>query len=481
MDFLYLAIGLVLGAVVIFFYSKSKKEAVIADTTELDNLRQQNQTLQNDLTRSQERACQLAIQYEEHKLQASSQQEQYKKEATTQLEQYKVELNTNRQQVLELSTQLTGRETDLTNLRQRLEEQKQEVEQLQQKFTTEFKNIANEILEDKSRRFTEQNKTNISEILNPLQEKIKEFERKVDDTHKASLVTSTELQSQLKTLHDLNKTMSKEAENLTKALKGDNKAQGGWGEMVLQTILELSGLTKDREYFMQNSFTLADGKRYQPDVIIRLPEGKSVIIDSKVSLLDYERCVSTDNEEERSSSLVAHVRSIRNHVKGLSDKSYQNIPELEGLDFVLMFIPIEPAFSIAMQKDSALYQEAWDKKILLTSPYTLMATLRTIANIWRQENQNKNAIEIARQSGALYDKFVGLSENLLKIGVRINDSKKEYDEAMKKLSEGDGNLIRKVEQLKVMGAKATKAINPALLDRAGVEKELPVGSEEVIV
>jgi len=465
MDILFLAIGLVLGAVVIFFYFKTKQQAPV-DTTELDNLRQQNQTLQNDLSRSQERASQLGTQYEQYKLEVATQQDLYKQE-----------LNTSRQQVLELSNQLTARETDLTNLRQRLDEQKQEVEQLQQKFAIEFKNIANEILEDKSRRFTEQNKTNISEILNPLQEKIKEFERKVDDTHKQSIVTSAELRNELKMLHDLNKTMSKEAENLTKALKGDNKTQGNWGEMILEKVLERSGLMKDREYFIQNSYTTEDGKRYQPDVIVKLPEGRNVVVDSKVSLVDYERCGAAETDDDRVLFLKAHINSLRSHIKGLSEKQYQSIYELSGLDFVLLFIPIEPAFSIAIQQDGELYTYALDRNIVLVTPSTLLATLKTIANIWRQDNQNKNALEIAQQSGALYDKFVGLAESLVKVGKKIDESKNEYVDAMGKLTLGKGNLIGRVERLKEMGAKTTKAIPQGLLDRAGVEKELAVGED----
>ncbi len=454
MDFLFLAIGLVLGAAVIFLYSKTKKDEPI-DNAELDNLRQQNQTLQNNLSRSEERASQLTIQQEE----------------------YKHELQTSRKQVLELSNQLTASETDLINLRQRLDEQKAEVEQLQQKFAIEFKNIANEILEDKSRRFTEQNKTNIGELLNPLQEKIKEFERKVDDTHKASIITSAELRNELKMLHDLNKTMTKETENLTKALKGDNKAQGNWGEMILEKVLERSGLVKDREYFIQNSYTTEDGKRYQPDVIVKLPEGRNVVVDSKVSLVDYERCGAAETDDDRVVYLKAHINSLRSHIKGLSEKQYQNIYELSGLDFVLLFIPIEPAFSIAMQQDGELYSFALDRNIVLVTPTTLLATLKTIANIWRHDNQNKNALEIAQQSGALYDKFVGLADNLIKVGKKIDESKAEYTDAMGKLIEGRGNLVGRVERLKEMGAKATKTLPQGLLDRAGVDGQLSDGGE----
>lgn len=454
MDFLFLAIGLVLGALVIFLYSKTQKDSP-ADNTELDNLRQQNQKLQNNLSRSEERANQLAVQQEE----------------------YKHELQASRKQVLELSNQLTASETELINLQNRLKEQKAEVEQLQQKFAIEFKNIANEILEDKSRRFTETNKTNIGEILTPLQEKIKEFERKVEDTHKASIETSAGLRNELEMLHKLNKTMAQETENLTKALKGDNKTQGNWGEMILEKVLERSGLVKDREYFIQTSYTTEDGKRYQPDVIVKLPEGRNVVVDSKVSLIDYERCTAADTDDERVVYLKAHINSLRNHIKGLSEKQYQNIYELSGLDFVLLFIPIEPAFSIALQQDGELYSYALDRNIVLVTPTTLLATLKTIANIWRHDNQNKNALEIAQQSGALYDKFVGLANSLVNVGKKIDASKAEYEDSMKKLYEGKGNLISRIERIKDMGAKTSNSIPQALLDRAGVERGLPEGED----
>jgi DNA recombination protein RmuC len=271
--------------------------------------------------------------------------------------------------------------------------------------------------------------------------------------------------------------MTKETENLTKALKGDNKAQGNWGEMILEKVLERSGLVKDREYFIQTSYTTENGKRYQPDVIVKLPEGRNVVVDSKVSLIDYERCGAAENDDDRIIYLKAHINSLRSHIKGLSEKQYQNIYELSGLDFVLLFIPIEPAFSIAVQQDSELYTYALDRNIVLVTPSTLLATLKTIANIWRHDNQNKNALEIAQQSGALYDKFVGLADSLIKVGKKIDESKSEYVDAMGKLTEGKGNIIGRVERLKEMGAKTTKSLPQGLLDRAGVEKELTAGEE----
>jgi len=258
--------------------------------------------------------------------------------------------------------------------------------------------------------------------------------------------------------------MSKDATNLTNALKGQTKTQGNWGEFILETILEKSGLVKGREYTVQESLTTHEGKRFQPDIIIKLPEGKTLIIDSKVSLNAYERFVSSEDERDRAANIKEHIASIRNHIKNLSSKNYQNLYDTKSLDFVLMFLPIEPALSLAIQNDMNLFNEAFEKNIVIVSPSTLLATLRTIASIWRQEHQNKNALDIARQSGALYDKFVGLLDDLKNIGDKIKATQNSYEDAMKKLSTGRGNLIGSVEKIKSLGAKTTKALPQNLLD-----------------
>lgn len=364
-----------------------------------------------------------------------------------------------------LNTKLAQRNTEFLNLQQRTTEQKEELEQLQQKFTKEFENLANKILEEKSEKFTHQNKENIKNILQPLEEKIKTFEKKVEDTQKESISMHSALKEQLLGLKDLNLKMSQEANNLTKALKGDNKTQGNWGELVLERVLEKSGLDKDREYFVQQSFTREDGSRVMPDVVVYLPDNKKMIIDSKVSLVDYERYVNTEDDEQEQ-HLKAHVNSIKKHVEQLSAKNYQDLYDIESPDFVLLFIPIEPAFAIALNQDNTLYNKAFEKNIVIVTPTTLLATLRTIDTMWNNEKQQRNALEIARQAGALYDKFEGLVKDLTGVGKKIDDAKKDYSAAMNKLVEGRGNLITSVEKLKKMGAKAKKTLPEAIIKRA---------------
>lgn len=360
----------------------------------------------------------------------------------------------------------TRLETEFKNTTEKLESNKTEVEKLQEKFANDFEVLANKILEEKSSKFTQQNKENLKIILNPLQEKIKVFEDKVDQTHKVSIDYHAALRQQIIGLKELNQQMSKETLNLTKALKGDNKIQGNWGELVLERVLEKSGLEKDREYFVQKSFTNNEGKRVLPDVVIHLPDNKKMIVDSKVSLTAYEQFVNEDDETLKTQFLKDHVASLNRHVMQLSEKKYEDIYKIDSPDFVLLFIPIEPAFAVAINTDNHLYNKAFEKNIVIVTPSTLLATLRTIDSMWNNEKQQKNAIEIARQAGALYDKFQGLLSDLMNIGKRIDDSKKEYSNAMNKLFDGRGNLINSVEKLKKMGAKAKKAIPENIIDRA---------------
>ncbi|SHN07749.1 DNA recombination protein RmuC [Polaribacter sp. KT 15] len=376
------------------------------------------------------------------------------------------ELKNNQQEKEKLLTITSKQEFEIENLQLKLKENKTEVENLQQKFTKEFENLANKILDEKSNKFTVQNKENIQNILNPLQEKIKGFEDKVEKTHKESIDYHAALRQQILGLKELNLQMSKETINLTKALKGDNKVQGNWGELVLERVLEKSGLEKDREYFVQQSFTNDDGKRVLPDVVIHLPNNKKMIIDSKVSLVAYEQYVNEEDESLRQTFLKEHVNSLKRHITQLSDKKYEDIYKIASPDFVLLFIPIEPAFAIALNEDTHLYNKAFDKNIVIVTPSTLLATLRTIDTMWNNEKQQRNALEIARQAGALYDKFEGLLNDLIGIGKKIDDSKKEYSNAMNKLVDGRGNLIKSVQKLKEMGAKAKKSIPENLLERS---------------
>ncbi|MCW8806303.1 MAG: DNA recombination protein RmuC, partial [Ignavibacteriaceae bacterium] len=336
----------------------------------------------------------------------------------------------------------------------------------------EFENLANRIFDDKTKRFSEQSKTNLAEILNPLKERISEFQNKVEETNKESIKGNASLREQLSMLKDMNQQITLEAKNLTEALKGQSKTQGNWGEFILENILEKSGLVKGREYVVQESITAESGRRFQPDVIIKLPENKSIIIDSKVSLISYERFVSSEDEHEKQLALREHINSIRSHTKNLSSKNYQNLYKLDSLDFVLMFMPIEPAFALAVQNDPSIFNDAFEQNIVIVSPSTLLATLHTISSIWRQEKQNKNALEIAKQSGDMLDKFTSFVEDLISVGKGLVSTKDNYEKAMNKLTDGRGNLISRAEKIKELGAKASKSLPPNILNRADQDDDI---------
>lgn len=369
-----------------------------------------------------------------------------------------------------LNTELSRRNTEYENLQQQNLKRDEELVKQQEQLRKDFELMASKILDEKSEKFTLQNKENIKNILNPLEEKIKTFEKKVEDTQKESISMHSALKEQLLGLKDLNQQMALEATNLTKALKGDSKTQGNWGELVLERVLEKSGLEKDREYFVQQNFTRDDGSRVMPDVVLHLPDSKKMIIDSKVSLTAYERLVNAE-DEERGMYLKAHVNSIKKHVDDLSAKNYHDLYDIESPDFVLMFIPIEPAFAVAINEDNTLYNKAFEQNIVIVTPSTLLATLRTIDTMWNNEKQQQNAIEIARQAGALYDKFEGLVTDLTGVGKKIDAAKNDYSSAMNKLVEGKGNLISRVEKIKKMGAKAKKALPEKIIKRASEDFE----------
>ena len=379
-------------------------------------------------------------------------------------ENHKTELKRERDKVITLSNRLASSQSEFRFMEQRLSEQKEEIEHIQGKFYAEFKNLADQIFEEKSKKFTDQNKTSLEAMLKPLGEKISDFEKKVERNNQASLEWNSALREQIAGLRDLNLQITREAENLTKALKGESKTMGGWGEVILESILEKSGLQKGREYFVQERYTTDEGKRLQPDVVIKLPDDKNIIIDSKVTLVDYERYVNQTDEKD--THLKNHIQSIRRHLKSLDTKTYQKLYQIDGLDFVLMFIPIEPAFSLAIQHEPALFNEAYDRNIVIVSPATLIATLRTIANIWKNEYQNRNALEIARQGGDLYDKFVGFAEDLKTVGKHIDVTQKVYVDAMKKLVDGKGNLVSRAQRIKELGANTTKLIDKKLLKQS---------------
>ena len=381
------------------------------------------------------------------------------------LQKIETELNTEREKYTNSQSEISRLDTMNLNLQEKLNDQKKELEELQLKFTDAFKNLANEILEEKTKKFTEQNKANLDEILNPLKEKIKDFEQKVEHTDEKNRLSNASLIEQIKGLKELNKKISDDANNLTKALKGDVKMQGNWGEVILERILEESGLRKGIEFETQVSFTDDEGHRQQPDVIIKLPENKHVIIDSKVSLVHYERMVSSETEEQRKGYLKALNASIKSQIDDLHKKHYHDLKGLNSPDFVMLFMPIEGVFTVIMQHDNTIYQYAYNKQVVIVSPSTLLATLRTIAFIWRQENQTKNALEIARQGGALLDKFNGFIDDLEKIDINLKRTQGAYDEAVKKLSTGSGNLISRAKRIEALGAKAKKQIPEKFIEK----------------
>ncbi|MFK7899972.1 MAG: DNA recombination protein RmuC [Cyclobacteriaceae bacterium] len=370
--------------------------------------------------------------------------------------------------ITKLEARLAGAEVHFKNQEEKLSNQEVERKKLHEQLTTQFENIAGKILKNNSDQLSKTSHDRMDLILKPLKEKLTNFERKIEDSDKEKVSLKREVQM----LADLNKQMSQETNNLTKALKGDTKKQGNWGEVILERVLERSGLVKGSEYEVQYSTTNVEGARIQPDVIVNLPDKKHIIIDSKVSLVDYDRFVNEEDLDLKKTYLKQHVNSVKAHIKGLSNKSYETGDGLNSPEFVLLFMPIEPSFTAAVQEDQELFNYAWDQKIVLVSPSTLLATLSTIASIWKQDKQNKYALEIARQGGALYDKFVGFVEDMQKMGKSISATQNVYDGAMNKLQSGSGNLIGRAEKIRKLGAKAVKSLPEDMLD------SLPLDSQE---
>jgi DNA recombination protein RmuC len=365
-----------------------------------------------------------------------------------------------------LESALDAAKEKLVHLEQMHAAQKAEEERAKEGMKNEFKVLAQTILDEKSKQFKTTNSEELDKLLAPFKQKLEDFEKTVKDNHEKEVKSSSALMENIKSLKDMNDKLSEEASGLAKALRGDNKKQGNWGEFVLERALEMSGLTKEKEYFVQNSETTADGRRLQPDVIIQLPGNKKIIIDSKVSLVAWDNFINAATEEDAAAGLKALAVSVQTHIKGLSDKDY---PQLYGGDtpeFVLLFIPIEAAFMEVTKFDQALYEYAFSRKIIVVSTSTLLATLKTIAMAWRQEKQTKNVIEIAEAGGKLYDKFVGLSEDLKKLGSQFQTAQNTYQDTMTKMMEGRGNLISQVERLKKLGSKTKKELNNRLVDRA---------------
>ena len=446
MEILFLLAGLGLGFVVSFLILKSGKLKQLADF-------EREKQISDQLFLQQK----FEVEKEKSVFQDRNQLiQKEKEELLLQVQQLRIENGIQAQQ-------LARAEADFGNLQEKLDSQKKEMENLQQKFTSEFESIAAKILKQNTVEFSASNQKSIAELLTPLKEKIQVFEKKVEDTYEKGLKDQTDLKAELKKLHDLNLKISDEANNLTKALKGDVKKQGNWGEVILERILERSGLTEGREYTKQESVLSENGQRFQPDVVIHLPDQKHIVVDSKVSLVAYERLVNADLDKDRVAFVKEHLLSVRSHIKILSEKHYQHSPSFNSPDFVLLFIPIESSFSIAVQEDQDLFSYAWDNKVVIVSPSTLLATLRTIASIWQQENQTRNALEIARQSGALYDKFVSFISDMESIGKSLESTRKTYDQATNKLYSGSGNLVKRAENIRKLGAKTTKELPPEMI------------------
>ncbi len=437
-------VALIIGFLIAYLFSKLKFEKETSALTERNN-----QSLQ---------------QLEENKNLLIEEKNEFNK----QIDSLRKEKDVIRNEKENINISYNTLKVEKNNLNLKLSENKKEVENLQKKFTIEFENLANKILEEKSSKFTQQNKENLKQILNPLQEKIQIFERKVEISNKENTERHIKLGEQLKFLNEQNIKISTEATNLTKALKGDSKTQGNWGELILERVLEKSGLEKGREYELEKSFTIegTENRRLRPDVIIHLPDNKKMIIDSKVSLTAYEKFVNSEDENQKVTFLKEHILSLNRHIQQLSDKKYEDLYEIESPDFVLLFVPIEPAFAVAINHDNQIYNKAFEKNIIIVTPTTLLATLRTIDSMWNNEKQQQNALEIAKQAGALYDKFDGLMNDLTKVGKKMDDAKKEYKGAMNKLFEGSGNLIKRVENIKKLGAKAKKQLPEAIVKKA---------------
>jgi len=446
MEIIYLLVGLLIGAVCSWLYHKAKNSSSNKTAEKLSTLENEykelnQQLIDESIKRSAaEKECEQIVKLEE-KLNEREQQISKLNEQT----------NT-------LTASIAELETTVSKERLQANEKLELLEKSKETMSLQFKDLADKILDEKSKKFTAQNAENLDTILKPLGEKIKDFEKKISETNKTNYEERLDLKNHIKTLTGLNNQLSEDAHNLTVALKGESKTQGNWGELILERILEASGLTNGLEYTTQQSMTTEEGKRYLPDVVINLPEEKNIIIDSKVSLTAYETYCAAENDIERNNALKNHISSIKKHVKELSDKNYHDLPQVKSIDFVLMFIPVEPAYGLAIQSEADLFFDAFSKNIVIVTPSSLIATLRTIAYIWRQEAQNKNAATIALKAGQLYDKFVNFVSDMDNIGKKIQQTQTTYDGAMKKLKTGTGNLVRRTEELKKLGAQTNKQL-----------------------
>ncbi len=375
-----------------------------------------------------------------------------------------------RRTIVDLSERLSARESDLANQKRRFEEVAAHREEEARRLTREFENLATRVLDANSKKITTLQEEKIGQILRPVSERLAEFQKSVQDLRSQGISHHAEFKNQLETLRQTGNALGEEAKNLTRALRGQ-KTQGMWGEFILEKVLETSGLRKDVEYRTQESHTAADGSRLQPDVVVHLPENKHLIIDAKVSLTAYLRLTECTDEADRKAALKDHLSSLRSHVDNLASKGYEAIGDLRSPEIVLLFVPVEPAFIEALRADPSLFDYAFSRKIVLVTPSTLLATLKTVASLWRQEKQNRNALEIARLGGELYDKFVGFAGDLDEVGKRLEQARASHDSARSKLTEGRGNAVRTIERMRELGLKTRKELDPDRVERAMEEDE----------
>lgn len=489
-----LAAGLVVGWMVAWAFGQSRRreekqrvaqlEQQLADrTSTLESAQNERDSARKDLAAQQAAAAERDATQRAEIAALKAAQEHLEKNAER-AAQALVEL---RGESVGLHSQLLDSETERASLKSKLEAEQRNHADKVATLTDQFKSLASEILNQNSKTFIEQNQEKMGNLLDPLKEKFDAFQKEVKSLNESGIIGRTQLKEQIDNLARLNTQLSDDANNLATALKGSSKTQGDWGEIVLERILEASGLRKGHEYLTQESFTrgerAADGHlRAQLDVLVLLPEGRNIIIDSKVSLKDYDAYCSAQDDIARDVALKEHLKSIRNHIAGLSKRDYHLLDGINSPDFVIMFVPLEPAFILAISRDSNLWQEAWDKNVLLVSPSTVLFVVRTVAQLWRQEQQTKNHQEIARRGKELYDKLAAFSEDLLGVGKKLAEARDSYDEAVKKLSTGKGNAIRQAEMLKDLGVTPSKAISMILLDQALEDSplELAAGAEEIL-
>ncbi|PLX05548.1 MAG: DNA recombination protein RmuC [Marinilabiliales bacterium] len=484
MEFFYLLVGIILAGFAVFVVMRNIQKARLLEATnnkdkEVESVRLDYINLDKDYTvlKSNIDEKEKLISELENKLNNESVSRQKADTIIATLTSEKNALETSilkqEAQLKELSSKLEKLNADNQNiereliihkeenksLSEKLETERKQLNDIQEKFKAEFENLAHKILQSNTKEFSTASLKNLSDVLSPLKEKLNSFEKKVEDTYEKGLKDQSSLKAELLRLHELSMKLDEDAQNLTRALKSDTKKQGNWGEIILERVLERSGLSKDQEYFIQHTAHDETGRVFRPDVVVKLPDDKHIVIDSKVSLTAYTQYVSEDEETKKEVALKLHLNSIKKHIKELSSKSYDSLSEFNSPDFVLMFMPIEPAFALAVQTDPELFNYAWKERVVIVSPTTLLATLRTVASIWKYEKQNQNALEIAERGGRLYDKFVNFIKDMESIGLNLNRATKAYDDANKKLSSGSGNILRQVEQLKKMGVN-TKANLP---------------------